>query len=1031
MTSSQLPLLIIAGQKTWQMPDLTQLGKLPPRATLVPYPSAELAKHMERDQSPYFLLLNGQWDFKLCAKPEAVTESTLSGDGWQPIPVPGNWTMQGFGRPHYTNAQMPFPNPPPTVPDENPTGVYRRTFSVPETWRGRRMVLHFGGCEGVLYGYVNGQPIGLSKDARTPAEFDITNSVNHDAPNELVVVVVQWSDASFIEDQDHWWQAGLQREVYLYATGTTYLHDVFARTDLSEDFTRADLRIGCKVGMPGQTFPGCRISAQLFAPDGSAVLNAPMTADYDAPRDWKKHLPSNEVTLEATVQNPLLWSAETPHLYTLVVTLHTPDGDESTATRIGFRKIEIRDRKLLINGKKVLIKGMNRHDHDDTTGKAVSRELMEKDITLMKQFNVNAVRTSHYPNDPYWLDLCDRYGLYVVDEANIESHGYYHDLCADIRYTRAFVERVQNMVERDKNHPSVIFWSLGNESGYGANHNAAAAWVRHFDPSRALHYEGATARSDDGNYLATDVVCPMYASIENMIKWATTTDDHRPYILCEYSHAMGNSNGSLADYWHAFENYEGLQGGYIWEWVDHGIRKTDENGNPYWAYGGDFGDVPNDVNFCADGIVFPDRTPHTGLYEFKYLAAPVRVQPVDPKNGRFCLVNKQDFTGLEWLHGEYEITANGNTIRRGELPPLAAAPGDSQEIAIEIGELPRDQECFVNFRFSQRVDTQWAKAGHEVAWEQIPLAGEPKVFPVLVSSGDQAVTADESEFWIHLRSGDVVVEFDKDFGTITRFGRGLENVLSDGATLSVWRAALDNDGLKLFEKNDPWKILPHWQELGLHKAISELVGIQLVRGENGEPAVETLHRVSGRGNWSDFVHRSRYTLLPSGELRVENTVQIGNGIRDIPRIGVTFALNAPYNTVEWFGRGPLENYSDRKASSMVGRYRSTVAEQYVPYIMPQEHGHKTDVRWFTLTDANGSGVRITGEPLIEFSVSHFSTDDLYRARHTTDLHSHQVVYVHIDLAQRGLGTGSCGPDTLEKYRLNESTYTFSYRMTLI
>src|SRR5260221_6424900 len=581
MTENTLPLLFIAGEKTWEMPQLSSFNKLPARATLIPYPTAAVALTLDREKSPWFLNLNGEWDFKIKARLESVTTDELSNGGWTPIEVPGNFTMQGFGHPQYTNVIMPFPNDPPHVPEENPTGMYRRTFSVPSDWQGRRIVLHFGGCEGVLYVYVNGQPIGISKDARTPAEFDISAHVNYgqDQANELVVVVVQWSDASFIEDQDHWWQAGLQREVLLYTTGSPHLQDIFVQTELSENLQQGVLQLTCKVGFPGESCADTSIEAQLFDADGNAAFSAPLIAEGATYlNQWHTfNRTRNELTLNKTISTPKLWSAESPYLYTLVVTFKTANGCESVSCKVGFRQIEIRERQLLINGKAVMIKGMNHHDHDPIAGSAVSRELMEKDIQLMKQFNVNAVRTSHYPKDPYWLDLCDRYGLYVIDEANIESHAFYYDVCRDPRYTRAFVERLQNMVERDKNHPSIILWSLGNESGYGPNHDAAAGWVRGGDPTRPLHYEGAIARWDHGRFQGgervTDVVTTMYPRIKDIVTWAKNSNDRRPLILCEYSHTMGNSNGSLADYWQAFESNHGLPGGFLWEWVDHGIRQ--------------------------------------------------------------------------------------------------------------------------------------------------------------------------------------------------------------------------------------------------------------------------------------------------------------------------------------------------------------------------------------------------------------------------------------------------------------------------
>lgn len=1029
-----LPMLVIAGAKTWEMPQLPSLNRLPPHADLLPYPTAQAALTQPREQSPWFVSLNGRWDFKIVAQPEAATFGALNAGGWAGIDVPGNWTMQGFGKPHYTNVVMPFPELPPHVPASNPTGIYRRTFTVPDTWRGRRIILHFGGCEGALYVYLNGQPIGLNKDAHTTTEFDVSAAVRFDAPNQLVAVVPQWSDASFIEDQDQWWQAGIHREVYLYSTATPHLEDVFARGDLADDLRDGILRVTCAVGWPGQTPDDVSLSAQLYDPQGAAVFAAPLPIlpAHERPEEQRWHAQAkNELMLEQPVPAPQLWSAEAPALYRLVLTLRTPGGAESVACPVGFRRVEIKERQLLVNGQAVLIKGVNYHDHDDTTGNATSRALMERDIRLMKQFNVNAVRTSHYPKDPYWLELCDRFGLYVVDEANIEAHAYYHDLCRDPRYASAFLERVRNMVERDKNHPSVIIWSLGNESGYGPNHDAAAGWIRGADPSRPVQYEGASPRLKEQNWRggrhATDVICPMYAPIADMVRWAENSPDDRPLILCEFSHAMGNSNGSLADYWAAFESVSGLQGGFVWEWLDHGIVQEDAAGRCYWAYGGDFGDMPNDGNFITDGLIWPDRTPHPGMYEFKQLAQPVGVAAIDLKQGRIALVNKQAFTSLAGLRGTWQLQTEGAVIAEGALPPLDILPGQQLEVALPLPDALPAGESFLTFRFYQLAATLWAPAGYEVGWAQLAL--------LVVNSAaaqqpepETPVEAEENATTITLSAGAVQAVFDKASGTLIAFGRDQANLLRRGPLLNVWRAPVDNDAMLV---NVPAGAKTHWAALSLDQLRHQVVSVRLVREPGQPPTVEIVHAASGRDQWDDFRHTQRYQLLASGELVVTNHVHLGDGIRDVARIGVNLVVAPGLEQLSWFGRGPWENYSDRKASALVDRYESTVTEQYVPYVLPQEHGHKTDVRWLSLTRDGEQGLRVTGAPLIEFSASHFSDHDLAAARHTIDLQPRAEIQLNLDHAMRGLGTGSCGPDTLEQYCLLASDYTFQYRLTAL
>ncbi len=977
-------LLHLGGRRSWELPEVPSLGRLPPHATLVPFPSPELAAALDPGRSAWFASLDGEWEFRLAARPDKAPRALDAVRGWRIVSVPGLWTMQGFGAPHYTNVAMPFEEPPPHVPEENPTGIYRRRFRLPRGWRRRRVVLHFGGSEGALYVLVNGEPVGFSKDARTPAEFDVTELVRHEGANELVAVVVRWSDASFVEDQDHWWHAGLPRSISLSAPGP--ITDLFVRADM--DGTLA-------------VDAGPATHARLIDPRGRIVFDGPFER-------------------ERVLRSPSLWSAEDPALYTLVV---SSDGGESVACRVGFRRVEVRDRNLLVNGKPVLVRGVNRHDHDDVRGRAVMRESMEADARLMKQSNVNAVRTSHYPNDSYWLDLCDRLGLYVVDEANIEAHAYYDDLCRDARYASAFVERVRNMVERDKNHPCVILWSLGNESGYGPNHDAAAGWVRARDPSRPLHYEGAIARDWSGGRRATDVVCPMYAGVDAIEAWAAEKrDDPRPLILCEYSHAMGNSNGGLADYFAAFERHDALQGGFVWEWIDHGIRKTDEGGRDYWAYGGDFGDTPNDANFCADGLVWPDRTPHPALEELKFLAQPVRVEPVDAGRGRFRIRNLNAFVDLAYLRGRWELALDGDVVRRGRLPPLQVPPGGTLDVALDLATSDDTVgERFVTFRFVLGHDASWAPAGHELAWQQFALPSRrPR------RTRDRATRPRETEVGIVLAARGVRAVVDATAGTLSEVARGSRSVVLRGPLLQLWRAPTDNDGLRMVPEKRDRGVLRRWLELGLDRLELRLDSIAM-----GPGRIEVVHRASGRGRFDDATHRHVYRLLTSGDLVVDNEVQLGPELRDLPRIGVVLTLPAALERLEWVGRGPWESYPDRLASTVVGRFRGTVADQYVPYILPQEHGHRSDVRCLSLTDDTGFGLAVAGRPIIGFTASHFTAEDLYLARHTCDLEPRPEVVLSLDHAQRGLGTASCGPDTHPRYRLLEPMYRFTYALRVV
>jgi len=1020
---------------TWEAPELTSLHKVAPRATFTLFPDKKQALKNEATASPWRLQLDGEWAFHLAANPGEASEflqarSEAAAD-WTKITVPGNLQMQGFDKPHYTNVQMPFPHNPPKVPVENPTGIYRRSFSLPKTWQGQRVIVHFGGANSVLYVFLNGKFAGLSKDSHLPAEFDLTALVKWEGENDLVVVVVKWSDVTFIEDQDQWWMSGLHREVYLQTTPTTYLQDIDARPMVDASLRSAELKLTLEYGFAhSEIEEGFGIEIQLLDPKGKVVYRTPAKDKFVLDRSWRKR-PISEFSIK--VKSPQLWSAESPSLYTLVVGLKGKVGEQWARTRIGFRRIECKDRQFKINGQTILIKGVNLHDHDDTTGKAISRELMLKDILLMKQHNFNAVRTSHYPKDSAFLDLCDEYGLYVVGEANIESHDFYSWMCRDPRYATAFLDRVMRMVVRDKNHPSIVFWSLGNESGYGWNHDGAAGWVRAYDPTRPLHYEGAYPAWDrklweDGRH-ATDVLCPMYSSLKICEEYATSNQDTRPFILCEYSHAMGNSNGSLSDYWALFEKYKhrGLQGGYIWEWVDHGILQKTADGRPYWAYGGDFGDKPNDANFVCDGLVSPDRTPHPAMFEAKKLQQPVSVRAA--KGGRIEVQNKQDFTGLDWLRGEWDFQVNGKVVAQGKLPALKLKPGARGTVSLgkSLPKFGKGQEAFLNVRFRTKEKNAWAPKDHLVAWDQIALTPSPrppvKSVPV---PAEFAATADVAVF----RAGDWQLNFNHKTGFLNSLvGDGTE-WLSSGPHLQIWRGATDNDGIKLWT-GQHGKALGRWQAAGLDKVQLRLEFLGLI-GRGGAPvALRTIHRATGRDQWDDFEHEQIFEILADGSLHVSNRLRLGKSApQDLPRFGVTLSLPAGFENVRWFGRGPWENYSDRKTSAEVGLYENTVAGLYVPYVMPQEHGNHTDTRWVEIRKGS-KGLRFSGEPLLNFSASHFTADDLYKSFHTTDLVPRAETILNLDLAQRGVGTATCGPDTLPQYQLSGREHRFSYRVAIL
>ncbi|CAN5451286.1 glycoside hydrolase family 2 TIM barrel-domain containing protein [soil metagenome] len=1041
--SSTPDLLQIGCLKTWVAPECVSINRLPMRSTSYFFPTAAGALTLDREKTPWFQALNGPWQFKMAGRPEEVTveDYALETDrsAYAEVEVPGNWTLQGYGFPHYTNVQMPFPDEPPFVPEENPTGIYSKEFAVPQDWAGRRVVIHFGGAESVLYVYVNGRAVGLGKDSRLPSEFDITDFVRVGQKNLLVAIVVKWSDATFIEDQDQWWMGGLHREVFLYSTAPVHMADFFAVGNLENDYTDGRLRLTVKAGFPRQPEEGWKVMAQLFDPQGAAVFGKALEkAVHFVPRK-NGDLPRLRADFNELIKNPLLWSADLPHLYTVVVTLVSPTGDEveSTSTRMGFRSVEVTGRNLLINGKRVLIKGVNRHDHHETKGKALDRETMRLDALTMKRFNFNAVRTSHYPNDPYWLEVCDELGLYVVDEANLEAHAYYHQVAFDDRYSAAFLDRAVRMVRRDKNHASIILWSLGNETGYSPNHEAMAGWIRGFDPSRPLHFEPGiwiqnvdnqpTTKIFDMGYRVTDIVCPMYSQIATLIDWATDEshpDKHRPLILCEYSHAMGNSNGSLADYWDAFEKYPGLQGGFIWEWIDHGLKRKTTDGQDYWAYGGDYGDTPNDLNFVCDGLVWPDREAHPGLYEFKHLAQPVKAVTFDAKTGKVTIKNKQDFADLAWIEGSWELKVDGKRVAGGKLPILKAAPQSTEEIVLDLPKIG-EGEAFLNFEFRSIQSTSWCDAGHVLAWDQIVLPAQ-KLIEAKAPVSAKPLSLEKKDGTVVVTGDDLKLAASSKTGFIDSLQWKGKELLIEGPRLQVWRGATDNDGIKGWTGQDG-KALGRWLKAGLDQLVLKSVSTECEANADGSVTLTTEHVGSCKAAAEALKHRAVYTIQPGGEIAVENTFVVAEELPELPRLGVVLTLKPDLEKLAWFGRGPWENYSDRKRSAVVDVYESTVTEQYVPYILPQEHGNHTDVRWLSLENG-ATGLKVSAEGPLEFTASHFRAEDLFAAKHTYDLKPRPEVILSLDYAQSGLGTASCGPGVLEQYTIKPGTYTWSYRL---
>ncbi len=1053
----------------WENPQVVGINKRPAHAPLIPYADVAAAQTGDKEASPYVQSLNGAWKFYYAPNPQSLPDGfqkpNFDVTDWDTINVPSNWTMQGYDKPIYTNVKMPIPNDPPNVPQgDNPTGIYQRTFTIPDDWQGRELFLCFDGVESAFYVWVNGQPLGYSQGSRLPAEFDITPYIQP-GDNTLTAEVIRWSDGSYLEDQDHWWMAGIYRDVYIYATPKTHIFDIFARAELDNDYKNALLKVRARLDfyphppLPAEQAPmptGHSVEMQLFDPQGNDVFDTPLAR----PVMLFSHS-VDKVTFEQPITAPAKWSDETPNLYTLVLSLKNAEGEviEATSCRIGFRKIEIKDRELLINGQPVLLKGVDRHDHHDTLGKVVPVESMIEEIKLMKQFNINAVRTSHYPNDTRWYDLCDTYGSYLIDEANIECHALYNRLAHEPEWTLAFVERGKRMVERDKNHASVILWSLGNESGYGPNHDTLAGWIRGYDPTRPLHYEGAGStfsvalnseafdpskppqrvayeqirqRGWHIGHLASDLVCPMYPTIEHIVAYTEEIEATRPLIMCEYAHSMGNSTGNLKEYWEAIESNHGLQGGFIWDWIDQGLLKTDAQGQPYWAYGGDFGDEINDGNFCINGLIWPDRTPHPAMYEYKKVLQPVVVHARDLSEGKVEIQNKRYFTDLSDLEGTWSLSSDGEVLQQGALPSLKIPPQSSQMVTLPLKapDLAPGSECFLTLRFTLTNATCWADAGHEVAWTQfeMPFTSPPPT--VLKHSDFPALHVQEKDGHIFVGGSDFQVTFDKVAGQLATLTYHNASLLLQGPTLNIWRAPTDNDGFKLWPEN-PHKLLGQWLKAGLNHLQLHLdnIDVEQLNPQTVQVTIKTLAQAEGVDLDPLFEHRHTYTLYGSGDILVENHIQAHEDLPPLPRVGLTMKLPEGFEQFTWYGRGPHESYIDRNYGAALGLYAGTVDEQYVPYIVPQENGNKTDVRWLTLTHVDdGVGLLAAAVQPMEASATHYTADDLYQAKHTCDLHRCDDVLLNLDIQQCGLGGASCGPGTLPQYLILPGSFTFDIRL---
>ena len=1004
----------------WEDPEVTGRNKEATRATFTPFPDRETALRGNREASPWFRSLNGDWKFhrspRPADRPVDFFDPTFDVSGWDDIPVPSNWQLEGYGFPIYTNIPYAWGDPdPPHVPhDDNPVGSYRREFTVPDDWDGRQVFVHFAGVDSAFYLWVNGQEVGYSQGSRTPAEFDITAYLQPGS-NSLAAEVYRYSDGSYLECQDMWRMSGIFRDVFLFSVDEIQIRDFQAIGGLDDAYEHGLLDVELRLRSFSGAWPALSVDMELLDADGEQVFHSTSSPVEDRLR------------MDARIPTPRQWSAEDPYLYTLLLTLRGVGGEviEVVTSRVGFRRSEIKNGQLLVNGVPILLKGTNRHEHDPVTGHYVTRESMIEDILLMKRFNLNAVRTSHYPDTPEWYELTDEYGLYVIDEANIESHGIGYDWDKTLgnkpEWGAAHMDRTVSMVERDKNHPSIIIWSLGNEGGDGINFEATSAWIKQRDPSRPVHYERAGLRPH------TDIFAPMYHRIPEILAYADNHDD-RPLILCEYSHAMGNSNGNFADYWEAIYDHPRLQGGFVWDWVDQGLRQEvpGRPGETYFAYGGDLEPegVYNDDNFLMNGLVSADRTPHPALWEVKKVYQYVHSELLDRETGRIGVRNRYDFVSLDFVEGSWELTGNGRRLGGGQLPPLTASPGEVQEITLPIAAVMADDptpeseavEYWLDLSFRLREDVPWANAGHQVASEQFLVGSRPAAPSRPVPMAGMTILESADSITIGGERFSVVI--DRTSGTLDSFGfRGVE-LVRDGPRPHFWRAPTDNDrGNRMPERAAPWK------------AASENWQIRHTELDPRGPS-EVEVRVYG---WLPDVEAEAdvvYTIRGNAEIEIAMSLHGAHrSLSDLPRIGMQMTLPDPFDHLTWYGRGPHENYQDRNTGAAVGIYSATVDDLFFDYSEPQENGNRTDVRWVRLTRDDGLGLEAIGARPLSVTALRYTTEDLERAKHSYEMERRDFVTLNLDHRQSGVGgDDSWGARPLPRYTLPPLGYHYSFTL---
>ncbi|MDR0510756.1 MAG: DUF4981 domain-containing protein [Rikenellaceae bacterium] len=1005
----------------WKNQAINQLNRLPSRAASHSFPTTESALGMELSHARA-LSLNGNWKFSWAndtkGAPDGFWKEGYDVSGWAEIPVPSCWEMHGYGYPHYTNIEYPFPFNPPLIGRNNPTGCYVRDFEVPSGWDRGRVTLHFGGVYSGYYVWVNGHMAGYAEDSCLPSEFDITDLLTKGS-NRLAVQVFKWVDGSYLEDQDHWRLAGVYREVMLLGQPNVAVTDFGVRTILDDDMRSALLQIRPVVDVAGKVdAKGWTVSATLYAPDGKGRV-----CEMSTPADASEQM-------EATVKAPQLWSAESPTLYTLVVTLRDGSGAtvEARSCRVGFRDVRLKGSTLLVNGAPIKLIGVNRHDFNPATGKTLTREEMERDIRLIKQFNFNAVRTSHYPNDPCVLELCDLYGLYVIGETNLETHGCGGQLSNDPSWKSSYIERISRMVERDKNHPSIIFWSLGNESGSGPNHAAMADWAHAADPTRPVHYEGAQGQPTDPPYV--DVISRMYPTYRNLERMALDGNHTRPIVMCEYAHSMGNSTGGLIDYWNTIRAHDNLLGGFIWDWKDQGIYKKEWQ---CYAYGGDFEPEweHNDGSFVGNGVVGPDCEIKPATWECKHIFQPLEFLPGDLASGGVKVHNRNLFVTTDRYAFTWKLSTDRGVVRQGrfDVPPVASGGVGDARVALKGFKPEPGAEYRLTLYAALRKTLPGLPAGHIVAWQQFDMPQYAAPAPLPAQRGVVSVRKEDAisitaagqkkALRIILSAAGCEAVVDRVTGNLVSYSQGGKTLVHN-LHPNFWRAATDND-LRGWHTD---KLLGEWKnpEPDMISSVEDIEAGN-VTGVSGATVVVS------RQLPSQFALSLRYTMAPSGSLTVDYAINIADGAPEPLRIGMQGEVPATYGSVAYYGRGPQENYSDRKLGATIELYNTSVADMMTRYIVPQENGNRCDVRWLALT-GDGSGVAFAGEKPLSVSVWNCTQSALEKALHPNELELLPSSYtVNIDLAQAGVGgtdTWSLAARPSEPYRLLARQYGYTF-----